>query len=284
MIKEKCFLRYPGGKSKVISTIEQYFPKENIEEFREPFVGGGSISLHICKKYPDCRIWINDIYFNLYNFWKILQNNGEELSERLMKIRLDNPDRHFMRNVFNDSKKNIQTNDLLEKAIHFYILNKNSFSGLTECRCSYAPQASEQNFSTIGIEKLKNFSKLIQNFKITNLDYSELLQDKEKKEGLFLFLDPPYDILETNKSKSLYGKNGEIHEIFDHERFFEKFKKCNNDCMITYNYSDKLLERYKNYNIKEWNLKYGMSCSGRNQSDQSKKRLTNKKELMIMNY
>ena len=29
---------------------------------REPFLGGGSVAIHITKKYPDYRdIWVNDL-------------------------------------------------------------------------------------------------------------------------------------------------------------------------------------------------------------------------------
>ena len=37
----KSPLRYPGGKSKAIKQIFSYVPK--FKEFREPFLGGGSV-------------------------------------------------------------------------------------------------------------------------------------------------------------------------------------------------------------------------------------------------
>jgi DNA adenine methylase len=37
-------LRYPGGKSRAVKTIIPLMPK-NYAEFREPFVGGGSVFL-----------------------------------------------------------------------------------------------------------------------------------------------------------------------------------------------------------------------------------------------
>ena len=61
----KTPLRYPGGKSKAIKTLSQWYPK-NISEYREPFIGGGSIAIDVTKSNPDIPIWINDLYCLLY--------------------------------------------------------------------------------------------------------------------------------------------------------------------------------------------------------------------------
>ena len=59
-------------------------------------------------------------------------------------------------------KKNYMTLDVSDKdrAVCFYIINKCSFSGLTESS-SFSEQASDANFSMRGIDKLPVYSKLI---------------------------------------------------------------------------------------------------------------------------
>ena len=47
----KTPLRYPGGKSKAIKTLSQCYPKI-ISEYREPFIGGGSIAIDVTKSNP----------------------------------------------------------------------------------------------------------------------------------------------------------------------------------------------------------------------------------------
>jgi site-specific DNA-adenine methylase len=62
-------LRYPGGKSKWTKLLYEYLPNmENYEEWREPFLGGGSFPIAITKRYPDMKIWVNDLYPALYNY------------------------------------------------------------------------------------------------------------------------------------------------------------------------------------------------------------------------
>ena len=74
----KTPLRYPGGKSKAVKTLSKWYP-DNISEYREPFIGGGSIAIDIAKKNPRIPIWISDLYVPLYNFWVQLRDNGLSL-------------------------------------------------------------------------------------------------------------------------------------------------------------------------------------------------------------
>ena len=65
----KTPLRYPGGKSRACKKMEPYIPDLRFYDvYYEPFLGGGSVALHITKKYPNLKIVVNDLYEPLYNF------------------------------------------------------------------------------------------------------------------------------------------------------------------------------------------------------------------------
>ena len=274
----KTPLRYPGGKSKAIKTLSQWYPKI-ISEYREPFIGGGSIAIDITKSNPDIPVWINDLYVPLYNFWVQLRDRGEELSERVREEKqntLDegDPDKVTAKakDLFNKYKEEIDTYDEFEKAVAFFVMNKCSFSGLTE-NSTFSQTASNSNFSLVGADKLRQFSKLIEHWKITNLDYSEIM-NADGFDDTFVFLDPPYDIKDF-----LYGKNREMHRSFDHDKFAEEVHKCKHKFMITYNLNDRLCELYKDYNLKEWKLRYSMAHRGDKGTDENIKT-----ELLVTNY
>ena len=72
----KSPLRYPGGKNRAVDFISQYIPSD-FNEFREPFVGGGSVFIHTKQQYPDKQFWINDLYGLLHTFWREMQHNAE---------------------------------------------------------------------------------------------------------------------------------------------------------------------------------------------------------------
>ena len=84
----KTPLRYPGGKSRACTKMDPYFPDlRDYKEYREPFLGGGSVAIHISKKYPKLNIWVNDLYEPLHNFWCILRDKSSELHEVLKEYK-----------------------------------------------------------------------------------------------------------------------------------------------------------------------------------------------------
>ena len=84
----KTPLRYPGGKSRALTKLFQYFPDlKGYKEYREPFLGGGSVALEITKRYPGLDIWVNDLYEPLYNFWRELQDHGNEITDILIQLK-----------------------------------------------------------------------------------------------------------------------------------------------------------------------------------------------------
>ena len=274
----KTPLRYPGGKSKAIKTLSKWYPK-TISEYREPFIGGGSIAIDVTKSNPDIPIWINDLYVPLYNFWVQLRDRGEELSERVNEEKqktLDEGDKDKItasaKALFNKYKEEIDTYDDFEKAVAFFIMNKCSFSGLTE-NSTFSQTASNSNFSLVGADKLEEFSKLIKHWKITNIDYSEVMS-ADGSDSTFVFLDPPYDIKDF-----LYGKNREMHKSFDHNLFAENVYKCKYNFMITYNVNHRLMQLYSNYELNFWNLRYSMAHRGEKGTEDNVKQ-----ELLITNY
>ena len=97
----KTPLRYPGGKSRAVQKLFQFLPKE-ITEFREPFLGGGSFAIAMTKQYPDLPIWVNDMYEPLYNFWKELQVNGEEIKNLILQLKQRHPDHGSAKQLFLD--------------------------------------------------------------------------------------------------------------------------------------------------------------------------------------
>ena len=123
----KTPLRYPGGKSRAVTKMDQYFPDlRNYVEFREPFLGGGSVAIYIAKKYPHLKITVNDLYEPLVNFWMNLQMFGVELSEELKELKLKHNDPDSARVLFTRSKERINSSDCspLNRAVAFYIVNK----------------------------------------------------------------------------------------------------------------------------------------------------------------
>ena len=269
----KTPLRYPGGKSRACEKMGSYFPDlRNYEEFREPFLGGGSVAIYITKKYPGLNIWVNDLYEPLVNFWQQLQMFGSDLSNMLAFFKSMCNTQDEARKLFLNSKERINDKTIpnFNRAVAFYIVNKCSFSGLTESS-SFSAQASNSNFSLRGIEKLPEYSKLIANWRITNYSYDYLMDGNK---DAFMYLDPPYDIKDN-----LYGNKGSMHKGFDHDKFAADCDANNMDQLISYNSDQLVKDRFKNWNAAEFDLTYTMRSVGEYMREQKKR-----KELLLFNY
>ena len=271
----KTPLRYPGGKSRACTKLEQFIPDlRDYKEYREPFLGGGSVAIHITKKYPHLNVWVNDLYEPLYNFWRVLQDidDGRDLFEQLRELKSKHPDPDSALNLFLQAKDivNDGAKSNTERATAFYILNKCSFSGLTESS-SFSKQASDNNFSLRGIEKLPGYSEIIKDWTITNDRYEQLLSDEK---SVFTYLDPPYEI-----GSNLYGKRGSMHSGFNHDHFAIKCDRFIGPQLISYNSSQLIRERFKDYQTGEFDLTYTMRSVGEYMREQKER-----KELVLFNY
>ena len=272
----KTPLRYPGGKSRAVTKMDQYFPDlRNYAEFREPFLGGGSVALYVTKKYPHLKITVNDLYEPLINFWVQLQQFGDELTDKIRQYKSTHPEPDSARELFNNSKGVINDKSLddIERAAAFYIVNKCSFSGLTESS-SFSAQASNNNFSMRGIEKLPEYSSLISSWHINQYSY-EYLMENDIHDSLFVYLDPPYDIKDN-----LYGRKGSMHKGFDHDRFASDCDKHSNiHMMVSYNSDQLVKDRFKNWQAVEYAHTYTLRSVGEYMRDQQER-----KELLLLNY
>ena len=204
----KTPLRWCGGKSRAIYKMEKYNPNmDTITEFRDAFLGGGSYPIYLSQLYPNINIWVNNLYTPLFTFWTMLKERGEELISILLDKRRENNTIDLAKILFLESKKDINNPDPMKMAVSFYILNKCGYSGLM-LNPSFSKGSSVKNFKECIIKNLAYYIPIIQRWKITNMDYKELLKDCG--ENTMVYLDPPYNI------KSQIYTN---HKSFNHLEF-----------------------------------------------------------------
>ncbi len=265
----KSPLRYPGGKSKVVKYLLPYFSSD-INEFRELFIGGGSVFITLKSTVGDKikHYWINELNIDLYTFWKYAKDDITTLVSSINTLKQNyQTGRDLYKYLNNDSFIDSEFN----RAVRFFIMNRITFSGIMDSG-GYSQQAFEKRFTNSSIERLKNISPYLEEVLITCGDYEELL-GKDGKE-VFLFLDPPY--YQPTKSK-LYGVKGNLHTSFDHQRFAENVKQCKHKWLLTYDDCLEIRELFSFANIIEFQVQYGMN-------NYKQKNAAIGKELIITNY
>lgn len=221
--------RYPGGKAKAIKFIKPFWEGIAHDEYREPFVGGGSV--FIAKEKVKMN-WINDLDPDLIAFYKTIKNKKkcEELITELLKIKVN-------RKTYDDFFKS-KPNDDLARAKRFYFLNRCSFSGITKWNAYIGdPRWNiEKNQDTIRAvgDKLKAY-------KISKLDFQKVIEEKTNNK-VFLFLDPPYA---ESRQVAAYNK---AFSVDDHERLADVLKKTPHKFLLTYDNCQYIRDLYKGFN------------------------------------
>ena len=76
-------LRYPGGKSRAVSTILPHIPK-GTKKLCSPFIGGGSVELACVAR--GIEVLGSDVFPPLVDFWQEAIEDAEGLAETVQKI------------------------------------------------------------------------------------------------------------------------------------------------------------------------------------------------------
>lgn len=243
-------LRYPGGKSRAVERIKR-LPPPRFEEYREPFVGGGSCFVYFRQIHPRLKFWINDLNPELYCFWKCAQQDAEKLARAILNVKRERTDG---RALFDElTGVNVENLTEFERAVRFFILNRITFSGVVEAG-GYSQLAFTSRFTESAIARVAALGGLLEGVTITNLDYRRVLVHGSKE--VFTFLDPPY--FKATKSR-LYGKNGILHTGFNHVEFADALRACRHSWLITYDDSPEIRENFSFAYIYAWELQYGMN-------------------------
>ena len=260
----KPFIKWVGGKTQILKETLSHFPN-TIENYHEPFVGGGSVLFDILSKnIVKGKIYTYDTNINLINLYKNVQSNVDVLYTKLSKLYEDyescgdgelnrKPQSlleakvkkenyyYWIRNKFNT------TNDTLEKSAMFIFLNKTCFRGIyREGPNGFnVPYGNYKKVNIIEKYELQKISDLIKDVKFECLDFRKSLKNVKPKD--FVYLDPPY-APETKNSFVGYTKDGFTLE--DHKELFKIIKENLNNFVMSNSNVQLVNDYFSDYNKK----------------------------------
>jgi DNA adenine methylase len=243
--KNKSPLRYPGGKTRAVAILDKYvsthFPGR--KRLLSPFFGGGSFELFLAAK--GFQVYGNDLFKPLYIFWKTVKTQSKELAA-LVKSKMP-----ISKEKFASLRAGINgITSELEIAASYYIINRCSFSGATFCG-GFSEQASVGRLNESSLKTLEN-TKLAQ-VSFSNSDCNLFLDGFAESDDLLIYADPPYYI-----TTYIYGKDGDLHEGFDHAAFAAKIKS-RKAWIVSYNDCPYIRGLYAGCRIFTEKWSYGMN-------------------------
>ena len=253
-MNNKSPLRYPGGKTRACKKLDQilneYFDITKITTIISPFFGGGSFEFFLQNKY-NYRITANDKFQPLFSFWDSCKCNNAELCKNL------NDNFNIDKDIFGRFRGEIMDEkNRLRQAMLYFIINRCSFSGST-LSGGFSAESARKRYTKSSIERVAKLD--LSQFTIVNMDFKVFLQNGCRyDQNSLIFLDPPYYL---GKQSRLYGKNGDMHENFDHDGLYDIISK-KRGWILTYNNCDWIKDKYKEFTILDdvsWS--YGMNKS-----------------------
>lgn len=232
-VTAKPFIKWAGGKTKLLPTIEESLPSniKSTHTYIEPFVGAGSVFMYMAQNHNFEHIIINDINSALIAIYRNIRDHHEELM-----YWLDNIQDEYQKlppHTECDAKKNYYLNirqlyntesrlDILGSA-RFIFLNKYGFNGLYrenskgENNVAFGKKDKAELYDKFNIMKLnqilnqKNSSGELK-ITILNGDYADSI-NYAKTTNAFIYMDPPYRPITvsgfTNYHKSSFNDDSQ---------------------------------------------------------------------------
>ena len=301
MYISKPFVKWAGGKSQLLRQFENYYPKElkngDIENYIEPFLGGGATYFYVASKYKIKKAYLSDLNKDLVLTYLVIQRKPEILLDFLEQYQnLYNSTEQekrkdlflSIRKHFNEQRFEINYKKLSEnwipRAAQFIFLNKTCFNGLFRLNSKgefNVPYGKYKTASILDVENINAAHKLLQKAQIAYSEYSNCYSKATEKS--FIYFDPPYRPITKTASFTTYTGTifNEDNQV-ELAKFFrkidmEKGAKLMLSNSAPVNAKDSFFEdAYRGYGIYRVNAGRAISCKGDGRGKIG--------ELLIMNY
>jgi len=240
-ISPRPFLKWAGGKNKLIQQYIPYFPKK-FKTYYEPFLGGGAIFFYL---NPQLAV-LTDINAELVNTYRCVKNNVEELILLLKEHQL----KHSKEYYYGVRQGNGVTP--VEKAARLIYLNKTCFNGLYRENSKgefNVPIGKYKNPKICNAALLRSVSAALQPTQIDVRPFEDILKYASSSDD-FVYFDPPYYPLSPTSNFTAYSRYSFSQD--DQIRLKEVFAElAGRDVKVMLSNSDSqfIRELYREFNI-----------------------------------
>jgi DNA adenine methylase len=196
------FLKWAGGKSRLLQQYQKYFPKNNWKTYYEPFLGGGSVFFHL---QPNSAV-ITDINQDLIEAYCSVRDNVEQLILVLQKHQIEHQNDFSGKHKYYYQVRSCTYNTPLERAARLIYLNKTCFNGLYRVNSKgefNVPAGKYKNPKICNPDLLRSASAALKSAKIEVRTFEEILNYATSDD--FVYFDPPYHPLNNTSYFTAYS-------------------------------------------------------------------------------
>ena len=215
--KIRPFLKWAGGKARLLPEIHRYIPK-NYKNYVEPFLGGGALFFSLCPK----NAILADSNGELMGCYQVVRDHCAELIEELEKFAgLPYSEETF----YKVRGSEIPQEDIVRKAARMIYLNRTAYNGLYRVNRSGIFNTPFGRYTKLSLPAegvLRAASRILQNVALRSDDFEMVLTNSISK-GDFVYLDPPYPAVSKYSDFNRYTKD--FFSEKDHNRLAQQIEK-----------------------------------------------------------
>lgn len=198
------FIRWAGGKSWLLQEVDNLLEKVEYKNYYEPFLGGGAV--FFSRNHPK-NCYLSDLNKELIDTYIAVRDRPNEVIRHFLTYENTEEDYYRIREL--------QSEDLVEKAAQFIFLNQTSYNGLYRVNRDgkYNVPYGNRKKWTYNCDRILFASQKLQKVKLKCSDFSYYKYRIKEKD--LVFLDPPYTISDNN-GFIMYNK--ELFSLDDQHR------------------------------------------------------------------
>jgi len=303
MERAKPFIKWVGGKGRLLEQFERYYPDElkngAINNYVEPFLGGGASYFSVLEKYKIKNAYLSDLNRDLVLTYNVIQKKHDDLLDFLEQYQrlyneteIDKRKELFLsfRKHFNEQRFEVNYKKLTEnwipRAAQFIFLNKTCFNGLFRVNSKgefNVPFGKYKSINIFAPDNIRAVSTALQNAEIVQAEYSNCYNKVDGK--TFVYFDPPYrPLTQTSNFTTYTGAEWTDKQQTELAVFFQKLDKekgaklmLSNSDPANIDPNDAFFKKaYRGYNFFRVSANRAVNCnaSGRGKIN----------ELLITNY
>ncbi|MEY3299117.1 MAG: methyltransferase [Cyanobacteriota bacterium] len=196
------FLKWAGGKGRLLSQYEPYFPA-SCATYYEPFVGGGAVFFYLAQRMQ--RAVLGDINPELVNVYRWVRD-----APKALIVKLEYHKRHHSPDHYYHMRQQHQLPHPLDRAARLIYLNKTCYNGLYRENSQgqfNVPVGRYKNPAICDPALIRVASASLQPAQIVEQPFTDLLKYSFTPQD-FVYLDPPYHPLSATSQFTQYSRHG----------------------------------------------------------------------------
>lgn len=251
-------LRYPGGKAKLASFIQQVLDRNRFPgaHYAEPYAGGAGVALSLLAFEYVNEIHLNDLSYPVYSFWKSVLDHSEALCKLIADTRVTIG--QWKR------QKAIQAaplcHGIVELGFSTFFLNRTNRSGIIKGGGPIGGFSQEgawkldaRYYKRTLIARIRWIAERSSRITLHNLDAAEFLRKityQHRKAGVFTYLDPPYYVKGYRLYENYYADD-------DHTKLAKMLQgDLNGSWVVSYDDHPYVRQLYRNRRFTSYRLQY----------------------------